>query len=93
MTVKPESLHAQTIVIDGLQCSDFDRALIEEALRGGVTAINCSAVLWENFHGGIDIVTTWKHLIRENTDIAMPVRTVGDIHTAKKAGKFYSHSV
>lgn len=29
----------------------------------------------------------WKRLIRENADIAMPIRTVADIHDAKKAGK------
>jgi membrane dipeptidase len=60
---------------------------IAEALRGGVTAINCSAVLWENFHDGIDIVTAGKRLIRENADITMPVRSVTDIHEAKKTGK------
>ncbi|MFT5448438.1 MAG: membrane dipeptidase [Gammaproteobacteria bacterium] len=87
MTASSKSLHAQAIVIDGLQCSDFDRDLIEEARRGGITAINCSAVLWENFHGGIDIVTGWKRLIRENDDIAMLIRTVSDIHDAKKADK------
>ena len=87
MTSISNALHAQAIVIDGLQCCDFDRALMEEALRGGVTAINCSAVLWENFHGGIDIITGWKRLIQENADIAMFVRSVADIHAAKAAGK------
>jgi len=81
------TLHRNAIVIDGLQCSDFDRLLFEEALRGGVTAINCSAVLWENFRGGIDYVSHWRRLIRDNSDLVRPVRTVADIHAAKAEGK------
>ncbi|MEK9725934.1 MAG: membrane dipeptidase [Rhodospirillaceae bacterium] len=81
------ALHAKAIVIDGLQCCDFDRPLMEEALRGGVTAINHAAVLWENFRGGIDMVTYWHRLFDENTDIIMPIRTVADIRAAKAVGK------
>ena len=82
-----KALHDRAIVIDALQCSDFDRALFEEARRGGLTAINCSAVLWENFRGGIDYVSMWKRLIRDNADIVRPVKTVADIHAAKVEGK------
>ena len=81
------SIHADAIVIDGLQCCDFDRALFEEALRGGVTAINHAAILWENFRGGIDRVTEWHRLFDAHADIVMPVRSTVDIRTAKAAGK------
>ncbi|MGV8831588.1 MAG: membrane dipeptidase [Devosia sp.] len=83
----PLKLHNDAIVIDALQCSDFNRELFEEALRGGVTAINCSAVLWENFNGGIDYVTMWKRLIRDNQDLVRPIHSVADIHAAKREGK------
>lgn len=81
------AIHADAIVIDGLQCCDFDRPLLEEALRGGVTAINHAAILWENFRDGIERVTEWNRLFDENGDIVMPVRTVDDIRTAKARGK------
>ena len=81
------SIHADAIVIDGLQCCDFDRPLLEEALRGGVTAINHAAILWENFRDGIERVTEWNRLFDENGDIVMPVRTVDDIRAAKARGK------
>lgn len=81
------SLHADAIVIDGLQCCDFDRPLLEEALRGGVTAINHAAVLWENFRGGIDRITEWNRLFDQHGDIVMPVRSTADIGAAKAAGK------
>jgi membrane dipeptidase len=81
------AIHTDAIVIDGLQCSDFDRALMEEALHGGVTAINHAAILWENFQEGIERVTEWNRLFATNADIVMPIRTVADIHAAKAAGK------
>ena len=81
------ALHAEAIVIDGLQCCDFDRALLEEALRGGVTAINHAAILWENFREAIDRVAEWNRLFDANADIVMPIRSVSDIHAAKAAGK------
>ena len=81
------SLHSDAIVIDGLQCCDFNRALMEEALRGGVTAINHAAILWENFRDGIDRIIEWRSLFDANADIVMPVRSVADIHAARAAGK------
>ena len=81
------ALHSDAIVIDGLQCCDFNRALMEEALRGGVTAINHAAILWENFRDGIDRIIEWRSLFDANADIVMPVRSVADIHAARAAGK------
>ena len=81
------SIHSSAIVIDGLQCCDFDRPLLEEALGGGVTAINHAAILWENFRGGIDRITEWHRLFNKHADIVMPVHSTADIHTAKATGK------
>ncbi|WOI58331.1 dipeptidase [Palleronia sp. LCG004] len=80
-------LHGNSIVIDALQCSAFDRDLLLAAQKGGVTAISAASVLWENFRGGMDYVAGWNRLIDENADIAMKVRTVADIHAAKAEGK------
>ncbi|MEF2070566.1 membrane dipeptidase [Consotaella aegiceratis] len=52
-----------------------------------MTAISASSVLWENFHGGMEYVIMWNKKLRENADIAMPIRTLDDIRTAKAEGK------
>ena len=80
-------LHTRALVIDALQCSDFNREILLEAQAGGVTAISASSVLWENFRGGIDYVSMWRQKLAENADIAMPIRTVADLETAKAGGK------
>ncbi|PRX09250.1 UNVERIFIED_ORG: membrane dipeptidase [Martelella mediterranea] len=80
-------LHTRSIVIDALQCSDFNREILLEAQKGGVTAISASSVLWENFVGGMEYVIMWKKKLEENADIAMPVKTPDDIRRAKAEGK------
>ena len=36
------------IIIDGLQYCKWNRDLLEDALNGGLTAIHCTLVYWEN---------------------------------------------
>ncbi|MEI4485120.1 dipeptidase [Frigidibacter sp. MR17.14] len=88
-TVPPEAqaLHDRAIVVDGLQTSLWGRPIFEEMRAGGITAVNVSTVLWENFKEGIDYVSMWKHFLRENSDILRPVRSVADIEAAKREGK------
>lgn len=81
------ALHEGAIVVDGLQTSLWGRPIFEEMRAGGITAVNVSTVLWENFREGIDYVTMWKEFIRENADILRPVRRVADIAAAKAEGK------
>jgi len=80
-------VNARSIVIDALQCSDFNRDLLLDAQKGGITAINAASVLWENFRGGMDYVDMWRQKLAENADIAMPIRTTDDILRAKTEGK------
>jgi len=80
-------LHNRSIVIDALQCSDFNRDLLLDAQKGGISAINVSSVLWENFRGGVEYIEMWRQKLAENADIVMPIRTTNDIHCAKAEGK------
>lgn len=78
-----ETFHRDNIVIDGLQTSQWGRPIFEEMRSGGITAVNVSSVLWENFRQGVDYVSMWKRFLRENDDLIRPVRAVADIHAAK----------
>lgn len=82
-TLSPHPLHRAALVIDGLQTCAWSRAIFEEMRAGGLTAVNCSSLLWENFRQGIDYVSQWKRLLRDNADLIRPVRGVEDIHAAK----------
>ena len=82
-----KDLHSSSIIVDALQSSDFNREILLDAQQGGVSAINASSVLWENFRGGMDYVTMWRKKLAENADIAMLIRTTDDIRRAKAEGK------
>ena len=89
ITRTPESpaLHERSIVIDALHTCNWSREIFEEAHAAGITALNASNVLWENFSQGIDEVAAWNHRFAEHADLIMPVRTVGDIERAKASGR------
>ncbi len=82
-----QKLHEDAIIVDGLQTCQWSREIFEEMRAGGLTAVNVSSLLWENFREGIAYVSEWKRFLRENDDILRPVRSVADIHSAKAEGK------
>lgn len=82
-----KKLHDDAIIVDGLQTCQWSRSIFEEMRAGGLTAVNVSSLLWENFREGIAYVSEWKRFLRENDDILRPVRSVADIHAAKAENK------
>lgn len=82
-----KKLHEDAIIVDGLQTCQWSRSIFEEMRAGGLTAVNVSSLLWENFREGIAYVSEWKRFLRENDDILRPVRSVADIHAAKAENK------
>lgn len=43
------TLHQDSIIIDGLNISKFERSVFEDMHKGGITAANCTVSVWENF--------------------------------------------
>jgi membrane dipeptidase len=80
-------LHKDSIIIDGLNISKFDRSVFEDMRKGGVTAANCTVSIWESFTQTVDNIGKMKRLIRENSDLVMLVREVADIARAKEQNK------
>ncbi len=83
----PREVFARTPVFDGLSCANFSRDLFAEMQQGGLTAVNCASVLWENFRQGIDYVAMFHRWFAECDDLIRPVRTVDDILLAKGEGR------
>jgi membrane dipeptidase len=80
-------LHSQSLVIDGLIISKWDRSVFEDMRKGGITAANCTVSVWEGFQATVDNIAVMKKAIRDNSDILTLIRTTEDIQQAKKAGK------
>ena len=81
------ALHARAVVFDGLSTCNWSRTIFEEMKAGGVTCVNAASVLWEDLRGGLDNISDWRRMLAENADLLRPIRTVADIHAAKREGR------
>lgn len=82
-----DTLHRQSLVIDGLIISKWDRSVFEDMQRGGISAANCTVSVWEGFRDTVANIADMKRMIRENRDLLRLVRTTADIENAKRSGK------
>ncbi len=81
-------LHAESVIIDGLNVSNWQEPEVFASLhRGGLTAINATIAVWENFTETLDNIARWYPRFEKYADIIIPARTVADIERAKAEGK------
>ncbi|MDA1349786.1 MAG: membrane dipeptidase [Chloroflexi bacterium] len=83
-----DRLHQESIIIDGLNVSNWDSdAVFRDLQLGGVTAINATVATWENLRETLDHTTAWYRRLRERADATTLIETVDDIVAAKRSGK------
>jgi len=86
--IKPANkLHTKSIIIDGLNISDWDREIFSKLRIGGITAVNATTACWENFRDSIRNIEKWNRRFEIFSDYIIPIRNVKDILKAKKIGK------
>lgn len=81
------AVYRDAIVIDGLNVCNWSRTIFEEWRQGGVTAVNCASVAWENLEGGLCYVSDWKRRCAEHADLIVLGRSLADIRRAKAEGR------
>ncbi|MCC7276584.1 MAG: dipeptidase [Alphaproteobacteria bacterium] len=81
------SLHQDAIVVDGLIMADFGREAFQAMKDGGLSAVNCTCCLWEDFPTTMKAVAQWKAWLAEHADLILQVHTTADIRRAKAEGK------
>jgi len=80
-------LHADSTIIDGLIIAKWERDLFLDMRKGGLSAANCTVSVWEGFQATVNNIVASNKLIRENSDLVIPVRNTSDIRRAKAEGK------
>jgi membrane dipeptidase len=76
------------VVIDALNVSNWESPHVFRSLHaGGVTAINATSAVWENYREGMDNIAAWLRRFEAHRDTLLPIRTVADIRRAKDEGK------
>ena len=78
------ALHKESIVIDGLEISNWSREVFENMRRGGLTAVNATIAVLENFLKTMQNIAWWNKALEEYDDIICQIKTVADIKWAKE---------
>jgi membrane dipeptidase len=81
------SLHTDSLVIDGLIISRWDRSVFEDMHKGGLSAANCTVSVWEGFKDTVSNIASMKQMIRDNSDLLRLARTTANIEAAKRDGR------
>lgn len=81
------SFHKDLIVIDGLQYSNWNRAIFKQLHEGGVTMVHATIVYHEKTQETLKRIAQWNRLFETNGDLIMPIRSTADIRLAKQLGK------
>lgn len=79
--------YAETIMIDALEYSMWNRERFEELRAGGVTCVHVTLAVWEDARETLSAVGEWLQLFDEHKDLVMRARSVADIHAAKKSNR------
>ena len=87
-TDEARQIYDDSVVIDGLNVSNWDSPAVFESLSsGGTTAINATIATWENFQETLAYVAAWAGRFEQYRDTLLQVRTVDDIVRAKREGR------
>ncbi len=88
MDKEVKKIYEDSVVIDGLNVSNWESPSVYNSLHSGnVTAINATIAVWEHYTEAIDNISQWLKRFRERSDTVSPVNSVQDILDAKKNGK------
>ncbi|TKT78216.1 membrane dipeptidase [Aquamicrobium sp. LC103] len=75
------------MLIDALQCGEFDRNVLETLKRGGYTCVTPTLGFWEGTLESMDALGLWRDMERENADLIRIVRKADDILACQADGK------
>ena len=75
------------LTIDGLQYSNWSRAIFEQMREGGVDAVHATLVYHENCRETLLRFGEWQRRFEEHSDLIMPVFEASDIELARETNR------
>lgn len=80
-------LHKKAIIIDGLEVSNWSRSVFQNMNKGGLTAVNATIAIIENFTQTMENIAWWQKAFETHGDLISQVYTVDDIKNIKQTSK------
>lgn len=65
--------------VDGLQCSHWDRELLQQWRDGNLACVHVTVAIWEGTRDALRQVSQWNRWFREFSDLVAPARSFQDI--------------
>ena len=88
MTSDADAVYQRSIVIDGLNVSNWESPAVYPSLQAGsVTAMNATTVVWEGFQAAMDNTAAWLRRFRDRSADLTQVKSAKDILRAKDEGR------
>lgn len=87
MQDRSRAINDEAIIVDALQISNWDEPVFQNMRKGGLTAVNCTVSVLENFRQTIANIIEWDRWFNEYSDLITPVRSTADIRATKKDGR------
>lgn len=84
---KSRSIHESSIIIDGLQISNWGKTIFRNNRQGGLTAFTATIAVHEGFRQTIKNIAWWHQMFIKHHDLIVPIKNTDDILAAKAAGK------
>jgi len=81
--VDASAVHADAVVVDGVNPSVLTRELLGRMRDAGVTAVNVTLAIHENQTEAMRELVSWERFVAANGDLVRPVLTAADIRAAK----------
>jgi membrane dipeptidase len=81
------ALHADAVIVDGVNPSVPTRELLGRMCAAGVTAVNVTLAIHENQTEAARALVFWDRFLAANDDLVRPILTVADVRAAKSEGR------
>src|SRR5699024_10547152 len=80
-------LHKKALVIDGLMINNWGPEIFQSMRSGGLTAVNATCSVWEDFTSTMKAVADWKQWFHKYSEDILQVYSTDDILKAKEQSK------
>ncbi|MGE0213839.1 MAG: dipeptidase [Parvibaculaceae bacterium] len=75
------------LLVDGLNCSRFDREVFEELRDGGMSCVTTCLGFWEDATESLDALGRFRDVVKANSDLVAIARTGAEIDAIVASGR------
>ena len=90
LVVRPEGVQFQDrtyAIVDGLSMPTPERKWFQEWRDGAISCVNTTVSVWENASETVALLSKWRRVLAENSDLVAAATSVEEIETIRRSGR------